>query len=246
MSAAPVVHFETVSSTMDEMAEMLATGTVEPWTAVVADYQIQGRGRADRSWLAPSGSALLTTIYAPIEIDTSRIGMLSIAAGLAVADAVADLGLSARLKWPNDVLVNDRKLAGILISTRIGARIDALIGIGLNLTSAPPGAVALSDLCAVTPPTMDLLDAIRDQLMGWCANLDRGHFNEVCNHWTELAAWTGEVVTVPGDESLTGTLVGVDEWGRLVIRTTDGEILLGQSEIARGPIPAGSASYTLG
>ncbi len=244
MSIAPIIRLETVDSTMDELAALLSAGAVEPWTAVMADYQRSGRGRAGRRWQAPAGTALLSTIYAPIAIDSARVGMLAIAAGLAVDEALARHDIEARLKWPNDVLVNDRKVAGILISNRFGGRIDASIGVGLNLSSAPPEGIALTEICQCPPSAAELLVAIRAAMSKLWSELEGGFFGEVSNRWNMVAAWAGEVVAVPGDDACTGRLVGVDDWGRLHLDTAAGELRLDQSEIVRGPRPQAAAPYT--
>lgn len=244
MGNAPVFQFDSVDSTMDELAAMLARGSVEPWTTVIADFQREGRGRAGRSWVAPPGSALLTTIYAPVAIDATRIGMLSISAGLAVSDALANFGVSTALKWPNDILVNDRKLAGVLISTRIGERVDVSVGIGLNIDTAPPGAIAMAELSPNPPSATALLGAIRHAMIALWSELEVGHFGSISARWNVIAAWAYQMVSVPGTQGIAGCLLGIDEWGHLRIATETGEIRLVESEIARGPFPSAAAPYT--
>ena len=244
MSEPPIIQLDSVSSTMDEMAALLAAGPVEPWTAVVAEFQSQGRGRADRVWTAPPGSALLATIYAPVSLDPSRLGLLAAAAGISVADAVAGHGANARLKWPNDVLLDDRKLAGILVSSRIGERIETAVGIGVNLASAPVGAISLSEVCPTTPQPLELLREVREEMRDLWGEIARGAFDHIRDRWNAAAAWKGQVVAVPGDDRLSGRLIGIDDRGRLWLASEAGEIALTQSEIVRGPVPVGPPSYT--
>jgi BirA family biotin operon repressor/biotin-[acetyl-CoA-carboxylase] ligase len=244
MTGAPIIQRETVASTMDEMAALLAVGPVEPWTAVVAAYQTRGRGRADRVWTAPPGSALLATIYAPISLQSERTGLLAIGAGLAVAGALAQYGVDVRLKWPNDVLLKERKLAGILVSSRLGRRIEAAIGVGINLSSAPPGAIALTEMAPQPLQPVVLLNEIRKAMSRRWTELERGEFGKIRDDWNAIAAWVGEIVSVPGDEPVSGRLVGIDDRGQLRLAGDGAESLLTQSEIVRGPVPAGPASYT--
>lgn len=244
MGGAPIVHLEAVDSTMDELAAMLAAGDLAPWTAVVADYQRKGRGRAERNWTAPARSALLTTIYAPIEIDHDRVGMLAIAAGLAIADSLSSYGVAANLKWPNDVLVDDRKLAGVLISTRLCGRIETSVGIGLNLSASPPGAVSVTELVPLPPSALAILKSIRMALVAYWSDLEAGRFAVVSERWNSLAAWIGQDVHIPGEVPRSGKLIGIDEWGRLLLDTSGGEVALNQSEILRGPLPGRTAPYT--
>src|SRR5579864_1733559 len=116
LSNSRVIRVKTVTSTQD-LARELGIGST-----VVADHQTAGRGRHDRSWDAPPGTALLVSfVLAPTPL-------LSLAAGVAAAEAC---GNGVRLKWPNDLLLGGRKLGGILVETTAG---KAICGIGINLT----------------------------------------------------------------------------------------------------------------
>jgi len=229
---------------MDAMATLLARGHVEPWTAIVADYQTDGRGRRGQPWLAAPRSALLATVYAPISIDSSRAGLIAIAAGLSMVDALARYGLSARLKWPNDVLAPDRKLGGILIVSRLDERLHASVGIGVNITASPDGACSIADVINAPPSPKDLLGEIRSAMRQRWLELERGQYLNVRDAWNDVAAWKGTTVVSSGAEEATGQLLGIDEWGRLRLLTDRGEVLLTPNEIVRGPVPLGTASYT--
>src|SRR5205814_8295156 len=125
MGRARVLRLGSVTSTQD-VARDLPVGSI-----VVRDHQSAGRGRLDRRWEAPPGTALLVSFV------LDRNPLLSLAAGVAAAQAC---GPSVRLKWPNDLLVGERKLGGILVETKADR---AICGIGINLTSAPEGAAML-------------------------------------------------------------------------------------------------------
>src|SRR5438067_7343724 len=120
-----VVHLEVVTSTQD-VARDMPIGSV-----VIADHQTRGRGRMNRRWEAPPGAALLVSFVLPTN------PLLSLAAGVAAAEAC---GPRVRLKWPNDLLIAERKLGGILVETT-GDK--AICGIGINLIWAPAGAAQL-------------------------------------------------------------------------------------------------------
>lgn len=229
---------------MDALASLLARGPVEPWTAIVADYQTDGRGRRGQSWLAAPGSALLATVYAPISIDSSRAGLIATAAGLSVVDALARYGLSAQLKWPNDVLALDRKLGGILIVSRLDERLHASVGIGVNVTASPDRACSIADVIEASPSPMDLLGEIRSAMRRRWLELERGQYLHVRDAWNDVAAWKGEIVVGSGEGGTTGQLLGIDEWGRLRLLSDRGEVVLTPNQIVRGPVPLGTASYT--
>jgi BirA family biotin operon repressor/biotin-[acetyl-CoA-carboxylase] ligase len=140
-----VVYRASVTSTQD-VARDLPIGSI-----VVADHQTAGRGRLDRRWEVPAGTALLVSFVLPSN------PLLSLAAGVAAAQAC---GPEVRLKWPNDLLLHGRKLGGILVEASGG---KAICGIGINLTWAPPGGAALD------APRDALLGRLRAELDAWSA-----------------------------------------------------------------------------
>lgn len=117
----PIVRLDVVDSTQTAAWQLAERGAPDR-TVVVADHQLTGRGRRGRSWHDEPGASLLLSIVVYPRLPVEQIPMLSLATGVAVAEALAQhFGLQARLKWPNDVLVGGRKIAGILLESRIGA-----------------------------------------------------------------------------------------------------------------------------
>lgn len=165
-----VVRVRTVTSTQD-LARGLAIGSM-----VVAEHQTAGRGRLDRPWEAPPGTALLVSFV--LEPDP----LLSLAAGVAAAEAC---GAGVRLKWPNDLLLGGRKLGGILVEVTAG---KAVCGIGINLTWAPDGAAKLDQ------PPGDLLARLRDEIKRWTAAPPEA----ILARWRELSETLGRRVRVEG------------------------------------------------
>jgi len=179
-----------VPSTQD-VARQLPVGTV-----VVAEHQTAGRGRLGRRWEAPPGSALLASWVMPIH------DLAPLAAGVAAAHACAD---SVRLKWPNDLLLGGRKLGGILVE-RTGHK--CLVGTGINLTWAPPGAAVLG--------------AARDELVGRMAAEMTRWFAEdadaVLAAWRERADTLGRRVRVMlSGETFEGVAEDVGPDGTLIV-----------------------------
>lgn len=193
MNQPRTVKLESVTSTQ-EVARRLPAGSV-----VVADHQTAGRGRLDRAWEAPPGSALLASFV----LQPRRL--LSLAAGVAAAEAC---GSRVRLKWPNDLMLGGRKLGGILIEVS-GAR--AIVGIGINLSWAPPGAATLDR------PRDQLLAQLRAGLDRWASATDP----EILARWHELSSTIGQRVRVelPG-RTIEGVAEGVDEGGALIVDGT--------------------------
>ena len=169
-----VVRVDSVTSTQD-VARDMPIGSI-----VVADHQTAGRGRMERRWEAPPGTSLLVSfVLAP-----SRL--LSLAAGVAAAEAC---GPDVRLKWPNDLLLDDRKLGGILVEATPH---KAICGIGVNLTWAPEGAAMLER------PREEVLARLQKQVARWTA----APGELVLRRWRELSATLGRRVRIDGTEGM--------------------------------------------
>jgi BirA family biotin operon repressor/biotin-[acetyl-CoA-carboxylase] ligase len=157
-------HVESTGSTNDDVAAMLGEYEARGLT-LVADYQTHGAGRKGRAWIAPPGSALLFTTALPDPIASRDLWVVPFWIGLAVHKALADFGVAAQLQWPNDVLLNGSKLAGILCVSRV-ARDEAWVacGVGINVRR-PTQPDALWDI--VPPPAFvsDVRERDRDELL---------------------------------------------------------------------------------
>jgi BirA family biotin operon repressor/biotin-[acetyl-CoA-carboxylase] ligase len=220
---APVRFDEVTRSTQETALQMAAEGAPE-WTLVATAHQTQGRGRLGRSWVDEPGHALLFSLVLRPDLAAERGGLIPLLAGTSLAQACEDLtGRRATCKWPNDVLVGRRKVAGILVESRlIGDRLEhAALGVGVNL--GPPPA-DLPDAGAVDAPDVDLLEAF---LGIFVRRYEPGHPafpGAVAAAYRERCATIGERVratTVDG-ASVEGDAVDVDELGGLVVRTEDG------------------------
>jgi len=147
---------------------------------VVADHQTAGRGRLERRWESPEGSALLVSFV--LEPNP----LLSLAAGVAAAEAC---GSDVRLKWPNDLLLQGKKLGGILVET---TPVRAICGIGINLTWAPDGAAKLEQ------PRDELLDRLRTRIEEWTSAPPE----TILQRWRELSATLGRRIRIDSTEGL--------------------------------------------
>lgn len=218
-----------LGSTSDRL-KALARAGAPAWTVVGADAQTAGRGREGRSWLSPVGGLYLSVLLRPPGPLVSR---LPLAAGVAVAEAVEEHGTRAELKWPNDVLVDGRKLAGILAEAASGT--DGVewvvLGIGLNVAlderALGPdlrGRVAsLAPVDGRPPRVASLAASLLARLRVWYDALAASP-SGVVGAWRERAVdWWGERVEArAGGESLLGRLVGLDEEGALILVTDAG------------------------
>jgi BirA family biotin operon repressor/biotin-[acetyl-CoA-carboxylase] ligase len=233
---------EETGSTNADLAELARTGA-EPGLVLVAEAQTSGRGRMGRTWTAPPRSGLFFSVLLPQEDSVTRLGWLPLVAGVAVVSALRrfaeveaiDRGrmADATLKWPNDVLIGERKLAGIL-AQRVEAGV--VIGIGLNVSLRPdelPVPTATSLAIEGAPADRDpLLRAILREL---AARHEEFGAEEASLRaaYRELCSTLGRQVRVelPGDEMLTGEATDIEEAGRLVVRAPDGEHLLSAGDV---------------
>jgi BirA family transcriptional regulator, biotin operon repressor / biotin---[acetyl-CoA-carboxylase] ligase len=169
-----VLRVGSVTSTQD-IARAMPVGSI-----VVADHQTAGRGRLERRWESPKGSALLVSFV--LEPNP----LLSLAAGVAAAEAC---GPDVRLKWPNDLLLQGKKLGGILVET---TPVRAICGIGINLTWAPVGAAKLEQ------PRDELLDRLGTRIEEWTSAPSEA----ILQRWRELSATLGRRIRIDSTEGL--------------------------------------------
>lgn len=230
-----------VGSTMEEAAR-IGPGLERPeW--ILARRQTRGRGRRGRAWTDPEGNFAATLVMRP-EGGAAEVALRSFVAALALYDALAlavGRGSGLSLKWPNDVLLNGGKLAGILLeSSGQGGRIGHLaIGIGVNLRNAPDrveqGAVGPVSLVGETGVRVDpeeFLDLLAPAYAQWEARFRAQGFAPIRAAWLARAARLGEaIVARTAREEWRGVFETVDERGNLVLSTADGRRAIAAAEV---------------
>lgn len=213
------------TSTMDQ-AMVLAREGCPDFSVVVAQRQTCGRGRMQRTWLSADGGLYFSIIVRP-DIPMMIAGLVNLAAAIDMADLLRGLyRIDARLKWPNDILVDNRKICGILSQMEVAAdRVDYInIGIGLNVNNDPeteaPIAVSLKSLIGRAVPRRELLMAFLDAFKQRVQNL---------NPETVIAQWKARNVTLGQKvrvftvkEMVEGVAVNIDAHGGLILRLADG------------------------
>ena len=220
-----ILTYESIGSTMDRARE-LAHKRAPEGTLVIASEQTEGRGRLDRSWLSPQGSLSVSLLLYP---SPEKLPHLSMIAGLAAAEAIERVtSLKTDLKWPNDVLINGRKVAGILVESGVAhGRNFAVIGIGVNvnlkLADCPEIATIATSLSYESGGAVDtpsLLRALIDRIEKLYLSFDADAI---------LAAWRSRLVTLgrlvqatSGNSVIEGVAVDVTADGALIIRQSDG------------------------
>jgi len=205
-----------------ESTNLLAAG-LPAWHAIRADVQTAGRGRFQRSWVSDAGGLWLSAVV-PIDITSEGGRLLPLAAGLAVCDTLRSLGVQQlRMRWPNDVMVGNRKIAGLLIDQFKSGL--AVVGIGVNVFNKPEeqkpelrGSVARLADVATAPLELDLLTAaLLDALRSVASELHAGRFPALLERVNALWHLAGEVELDLDHETRRGRFGGVDGDGRLIL-----------------------------
>ncbi len=229
--------FERIDSTNDEARRQALLGAPE-FTLILAREQSAGRGRRGNFWHSPAGNLHCSLLLRPrgSAADAAQLGF---AAALAVAETAEHFlprGAAIALKWPNDVLLGGKKLAGVLLESRAaGDGLEFLvIGIGMNLAAYPPDTPYPATSLAiwgveVTPDAA--LPILAARLLGWYEAWRQG-FALVRAAWLERAAGVGEAIRVrlPGGE-IAGRFDGLDAGGRLVLSGPGGRRTIAAGEV---------------
>ena len=212
-------HRDEVASTSDWAHELVDAGELVPPAVLVADEQTAGRGRRGRGWDAgpPGGPTGVTATFAVASLPVPANHLPLIAAVL-LREAVASAAPRVRVKWPNDLVVGNRKLAGLLCERRGG--LD-LVGVGLNVR--PPGVAGAVGLDEVARDPVGRPAAFGTVCRGMAGLLRRRPTTlaDVLGDYRDALAWVGRVVLIrDGGVSTLGTLRGVDDEGRLLVGST--------------------------
>jgi BirA family biotin operon repressor/biotin-[acetyl-CoA-carboxylase] ligase len=229
---APVRYEEVTVSTQATALELASAGTPE-WTLVAAGHQTGGRGRLGRTWSDEPGRALMFSVVLRPELDPEAGGLLTLLAGTAMVEACRVLGAAdASCKWPNDVLVDGGKAAGILAESSVadGRFEHVVLGIGANLRKPPP---EIAGAGAVQADAADLLEAFlaafvrgyRPGDVDFAGAVTRGHMAVSATLGTRVRATIEDGVVIEGDA------VSLDRGGGLVVPTTSGERVVRFGEV---------------
>jgi BirA family biotin operon repressor/biotin-[acetyl-CoA-carboxylase] ligase len=223
-----------VDSSNDE-AKRLAEAGAEDGTLVWVQEQLQGRGRRGRAWASPPGNLYLSLVLRP-GCAAAEAAQLGFVAALGIGDGVGSVApplVEVRYKWPNDVLFNGRKGAGILLESRMSPAGDLdwlVLGLGVNVTSFPEdaGLPATSLRFEGAPPDLDevdLLEAFARHFLAWANRWREDGFGPIRETWLRRAQGLGEPIEVRlPNETLSGRFRDLDQSGALLLEQPDGQI----------------------
>ena len=225
-----VIYYPRLTSTMDVARRQAQQGAIEG-TVIVAEEQTAGRGRLKRTWLSPKGSIALSIILYP---QLAYLSSLIMVASLAVVHGIARVtDLKSRIKWPNDVLVNGKKVCGILIESDVrGDSVDyAIIGIGVNVNLRPsefpeisPTATSLSHELRRDVSRLDMIRCLLAEAERLYLALPTGQ--SVYQEWRDNLVTLGKKVQVrSGATTYKGMAESVASDGSLLLRQSDGSLI---------------------
>lgn len=244
----PVRYLQTIGSTNEFAARWVSQGAPD-LALVVADEQTAGRGRQGHRWYTQPGSALAISLILRSHLSPkeSSIGRLTALGALAVSSTLYKLyGVDAKIKWPNDVLVNGRKICGVLVETYwLGDQVHAsVLGIGVNVSHAaiPPvvdltfPATSLEQVLDHPVERTHLLHEILAELLAWRDQLESDRFLQ---QWQKLLAFINEwvIVTSERNSPLEGRILGLRADGALQLLTRDaGQVAVKFGEVHLRPV----------
>ena len=241
--AARDVAIEIVAETGSTNADLLArTATLAQPTLRWALHQTAGKGRAGRTWLAPENGALTFSLAWKLALPLQALTGLSLAVGCVLAQQMNTFGIPARLKWPNDVLRDGAKLAGILIETAVDRHdrnaVWVVIGTGINLARSSELshelARAVADASDVERDSEQWMGALLGGLATMLVQFEREGFASFVAQWNALDAYAGQDVKImdQGRVLHQGCAAGVDAEGRLLLDTADGQIAIVAGDVS--------------
>jgi BirA family biotin operon repressor/biotin-[acetyl-CoA-carboxylase] ligase len=225
--------YETLDST-NSTAKELARAGINEGTIVIAQKQNKGRGRFERIWESPEGGVYLSFILRP-RIPVEKASILPLVAALAVSKTIGSYGLRVSIKWPNDVLVNEKKIAGILLESEVNEHTInyVVVGIGINLNVAInnlPSEIRTRSTSMISElghplDYYEFLTAFFKQFEVFYALFINQQYERIIAEWKTSTDTLGKTILVhTSAETIKGIAFDVDQLGFLLLKTENGEI----------------------
>lgn len=226
-------YFEEVDST-NHIAKELAKEGVTEGTVVISETQKTGRGRLDRKWISPSGGLWFSIILRP-KVSLKKAPLVTLLTGVAVAKVIRQMGLDAKIKWPNDVLINKKKVCGIL--TEIGTGLNAIeyiiVGIGINVNidcalfpvEFKEKTTSLKEELNTNISRVDLMKSFLMELEHFYDLFNNQKFDRLLSEWKSLSETLFKNVRISTPtEEIEGKAIDINSDGSLILELSDGSI----------------------
>jgi BirA family biotin operon repressor/biotin-[acetyl-CoA-carboxylase] ligase len=227
------IHYFKETESTNILARDMA-GSVDEGTVVIAESQTGGRGRMGRKWISPEGGIWLSVVLKP-RMQPLHAPRITLLAGVAVAKTIRNFGLSAKIKWPNDVLINGKKVCGIL--TEIGAEMDSIqyivVGIGIDAnvdTETFPeefrdSSTSLKNELGYDINRVEFVQKLLIELESLYLKFQKEGFTSIIEEWRMMSATIGQWVKITTQSRIMyGEAVGVDSDGALILETGEGRL----------------------
>lgn len=229
-----ILCFRKVFST-NSIAKFLANHSAEEGTALISEIQTNARGRLGKKWEAPEGGIWMSLILRP-NVPPARIGLITLATGVAIAKAIRSLDVDARIKWPNDVLIHGNKISGVL--TEVNATFNEIdwvvVGIGidsnLKLEDFPEdiriGTTTLTEELPTKVDENELISIFLNEFEKVYDLYKAGEIETILKDWRDLSDTIGKYVNITqtGGKITQGYVVGINNEGNLIIERQDGTL----------------------
>lgn len=226
--------FQEIDSTNIKGMELSNKGSPEG-TIILAETQTMGKGRLGRSWISPEGNIYLSVILRP-NISPSRATLITLMAAVASASALKKaLNISASIKWPNDIIINGKKVGGIL--TEMNSEMERInyivLGIGINVNMNPSilppdirvAATTLKEIIGRDLMRIEILSALLKELEVWYKIFLGSGSGPVLDEWRKLSPGLGKRIKVTSlNRIIEGIAEGIDDYGRLLVRLDGGQV----------------------
>ena len=227
-----LIYHEKIESTMPEAFRLAMEGSAEG-TVVLAENQTKGRGRLGRGWVSPKGKGIYASIVLRPKFSLAEVAKLTLLTAVALSEAIEKTtGLTPQIKWPNDLLIGNKKVAGIL--TEMNADMDRvrfiIVGIGINVNtpsnSLPEVATSLKIETGQTIPRVKLFQMILVSLEYWYLTAQAKGFDPIIEEWKKRSVTLGKRIrVVEANQILEGEAIDLDAFGGLVIKNDDGKFI---------------------
>lgn len=231
-----VLFYDSLGSTNDTAMDLAVKGEIQPASVIIADTQHKGKGRLGRAWVSPPGLNIAMSLVVRPAIPPMEAGLLTILAAVSCASALRRVtGLPVAIKWPNDLLLSERKVGGILTETRSSPdSIDlAVIGIGINVNSERLDfpeefremVTSLREEAGKRLRRSDIVVSVLSEFAHFCGMLGESGRASLLEEWRRMSSTIGRrVMVVAAKETFTGLAEGIDEDGVLMVRLPGGVV----------------------
>lgn len=231
------IHLEDVDSTNNFAAKMIKQTNVVSGTVILADNQHQGKGQSGNSWQVESGKNLTFSLILKPRLKIENQFLLSKITCLAIIDTLESYQIEAKIKWPNDILINKRKVSGILIENSLKGEMvhHSIIGIGLNIQQVFKKNMNAVSILEVTGKKVDLEETLRlllKQLEKWILKLEKGLIKEIDQAYlNHLFQYNQKQLFEKEGAFVEGLILGVNSLGQLRVQIEEKEQLFQNKEI---------------